>query len=684
MLLKKIRLENIRSYISEEINFPDGSVLLSGNIGSGKSSILLAIDFVLFGLSSGLGSALLRNGEENGSVELHFKLDDKDVIIKRSLKRKNKSVTQDYGYLIINNEKIEGSATELKARILELLNYPKELLTKSKDLIYKYTVYTPQENMKAILIGDKDFRLETLRKVFGIDKYKRIVNNSEIFLKGLRNKVKEFEIRVEKMDEKNNKKKEKEIELNKLKEEVDKIINESNKIADDIKTNKNTIENIEKDIKEKNKLRNEISINEINIKNYKNLIERENLEINNLKIEINELENELKNKKEEDIDELIEERRKINETIINLEQDIRDLRDKIVELNSKKKTSEGLKKQISELNNCPTCLQDVNDEHKKNIISKEDGKIRDILSEINKINVNEIENNLKINKNKLEEINNKISEVNVLKIKFKSLKERREKLDILNKNIVELNDKLNEINEKFNELSKQISDFESLEDKYYSLREEFDELINKDKLIEIRRVTLQENKNEILNNIKELDEEILFMRNVEKNLEYFRQLEKWLEEVFINMMNIMEKKIMLKAYSDFNELFEKWFNILVENELISVKLDDEFSPVIILNGYETDYAHLSGGERTAAALSYRLALNQVINNLMSEIKTKDLIILDEPTEGFSSEQLDRVKLVLQELNLKQIIIVSHEPKVESFVDNILRFEKKEHVSRIIN
>lgn len=69
---------------------------------------------------------------------------------------------------------------------------------------------------------------------------------------------------------------------------------------------------------------------------------------------------------------------------------------------------------------------------------------------------------------------------------------------------------------------------------------------------------------------------------------------------------------------------------------------------------------------------------------MSEIKTRDLIILDEPTDGFSSEQLDKVKLVLDELNLRQIIIVSHEPKIESFVDSVLKFEKKEHVSRIIN
>ena len=112
MLLKKIKLTNIRSYLSEEINFPKGSLLLSGNIGSGKSSILLAVDFVLFGLSPGMGNALLRNGADKGEVELHFSLDNKDIIIKRSLKRKKKSVTQDYGYIFIDGRKIEGTATE--------------------------------------------------------------------------------------------------------------------------------------------------------------------------------------------------------------------------------------------------------------------------------------------------------------------------------------------------------------------------------------------------------------------------------------------------------------------------------------------------------------------------------------------------------------------------------------------
>ena len=134
MLLKKIKLENIRSYINEEIEFPQGSILLSGNIGSGKSTILQAVDFALFGITQELsGSSLLRNGEDRGSVELHFAVEDKNVIIKRNLKR-GTSVTQDAGYISINNAHREATATELKQSILTLLNYPEELFTKFLEL----------------------------------------------------------------------------------------------------------------------------------------------------------------------------------------------------------------------------------------------------------------------------------------------------------------------------------------------------------------------------------------------------------------------------------------------------------------------------------------------------------------------------------------------------------------------
>ena len=39
-------------------------------------------------------------------------------------------------------------------------------------------------------------------------------------------------------------------------------------------------------------------------------------------------------------------------------------------------------------------------------------------------------------------------------------------------------------------------------------------------------------------------------------------------------------------------------------------------------------------------------------------------------------------MVLDELDMRQIIIVSHEDKIESFVDNVLRFRKINGVSEV--
>ncbi len=115
---------------------------------------------------------------------------------------------------------------------------------------------------------------------------------------------------------------------------------------------------------------------------------------------------------------------------------------------------------------------------------------------------------------------------------------------------------------------------------------------------------------------------------------------------------------------------------------MSVRLNEEFTPIIEQNGYELLFENMSGGERTSCALAYRLALNKSINDLITTIKTRDLIILDEPTDGFSSEQLERVRDVITQLNIKQIIIVSHEAKIESFADSVIRITKENHASAI--
>ncbi len=179
-----------------------------------------------------------------------------------------------------------------------------------------------------------------------------------------------------------------------------------------------------------------------------------------------------------------------------------------------------------------------------------------------------------------------------------------------------------------------------------------------------------------------MEEEISKKLKIKELLTKIAQYQNWLEEYFTNLMNTIEKHVMLQVYREFNDLFQQWFNLLIEDETLNIRLDDEFTPVIEQNGYETDIENLSGGERTAVALAYRLALNKVINNIIGEIKTKDILMLDEPTDGFSSEQLDKIRAVLEQLNIKQVIIVSHESKIESFVDNVIRINKNEHVSEV--
>ena len=92
MKIKKIILENIRSYEHQEITFPEGSVLLSGDIGTGKTSVLLGIEFALFGLQPGQkGSMLLRNGSDYGKEKhcTHFIfIDDRSFQRMHSAKRR--------------------------------------------------------------------------------------------------------------------------------------------------------------------------------------------------------------------------------------------------------------------------------------------------------------------------------------------------------------------------------------------------------------------------------------------------------------------------------------------------------------------------------------------------------------------------------------------------------------------
>ena len=231
------------------------------------------------------------------------------------------------------------------------------------------------------------------------------------------------------------------------------------------------------------------------------------------------------------------------------------------------------------------------------------------------------------------------------------------------------------------------------------LKEKISELSKFDNLLKLKKLELQaasmeERKAEIflaqLN--KEIDltkteiaskeKSINIKERSKQNLAFLQELFDWLSLSFLELMEFTERNVLIKLRQEFSRIFSKWFDMLVQQGSLTVRLDESFSPIIIHNGIEMEYSFLSGGERTAIALAYRLALNQIINSMLSRIKTKDIVILDEPTDGFSETQLGKMRDILQELKVSQLIIVSHEQKIESFVDNIIRIKKVEETSHL--
>jgi len=681
MILKNIKLENIRSYTSQEINFNEGSVLLSGNIGSGKSTILLAIDFALFGLRKDIGGgALLRNGKNSGSVQLNFDLDGKDIIIKRLLKRANKGVVQETGEFIVNGHKEEVSPIELKQRVLELLNYPQDLLNKTKALVYRYTVYTPQEEMKQILLVDRESRIDILRKVFGVDKYKKIKENVKIINSFIRNKITENKNSVADLDIKNKEKDEKKKVIEEINKKLTKSLEELKRKDKIIEEEKIKLKDIEKKAEELSKSRKEFEINSINLENRKRKLDEIKEELLILLKDVKELNKEIK-PVEFDIGTI----KAKEEGIRSIELSLKEINKKLSEFNLKNKESNSLIEEINHLKLCPTCKQNVSEDHKKEISLREKNKINEIRENIEKYNLEErnLEEKLSILKKELDILRKIGYEAEIIKLKIKNLNEKKSKIENITKISSTLDKEIKELEDKRKIIEKEIKGSENIEESKEKLKDKIELLRSDFRKVELEKVGLEKDFERDQEICSKLEKEIEEKLKIKERLEYLISLSEWLSLSFINLISSIEKRIMIKLHYDFDKLFQKWFNMLVNDDLISIKLDDEFTPLIEQNGYDIEYENLSGGEKTAAALSYRLALNQVINDLTTNLRTRDLIILDEPTDGFSNEQLERMRSVLEELSVKQIVIVSHDPKIESFVDSVIKLEKKGHISEIV-
>lgn len=681
MIVRSLTLKNIRSYTDASLLFPEGSVLLAGDVGSGKTTLLLAIEYALFGLQPGQrGSALLRNDAEEGEVSLGCTIGENEVLIERSLKRDTKGVSNEYAALTINGIKEECSITELKTKILALLGYPEEFIKKN-NILYKYTIYTAQEQMKHIITEDPETRLSILRHIFGINKYRRIRENLALCLTFFKDEVKVQQMEIKLLESQEKKLEQKRIEHKELEQRVLVLT----KTLEEKKTlhieNELMLKEIGSKQKEREVFEKEIEKAHLLLSTKKEALQilvRERARLSNSLHEATAFD---QKKYEQTIKSLVESKT-LEEVIASK---LLTCKAECAALESQKKQQQERKEKVFHLNHCPTCLQDVPANHKHNIVNEVESFVTALTKRITDSHTmrKELEEQIvkqRVTTKKLEEEKQKCE---IARSKEVYLAESRIKEQELRKNEESITKDIQFLTEHLHQLRETTAQFAKFSALYVRKELELKKTMQEERSAEVSLAESVKEVSLITKELRSIEKEIEKRKELEANMHKKATLIDWLTGPFTNLVETTERQVLLNIRREFSKLLQQWF-YSIAGEGFTIELDEHFTPLIMHKGIEMDYAFLSGGERTALALAYRLALTTVINSLISTINTREIVILDEPTDGFSDYQIDKMREVLKEVACKQLIIVSHEQKMEGFVDHVVRISKAHGVSSITN
>jgi exonuclease SbcC len=807
MKLRSLALKNIRSYKDETVKFPQGLTVFAGDVGSGKSTILYAIEYALFGSTSDLPfEYLLRHGEDKGSVELVFEIDGKKYTVHREFERKNDkfSSTKKGNWIRFKDAMVYYTPQELKEQMLRtILQFNESLAPRASSVIYRFAVFTPQEEMKRILDQRIDDRLKTLRKAFRVEDYKVAQDNSKVIRDHLRRERAKFEGKASDLEEKEEQLEHKRKERTDQEERLRSLAKKMKKLEAGLKERKKAMADLERLQREKMNLEKyqESTLREVeHLKSNLNLARNELKGVDEKRAQMEKLEPKLK--EYDDIKERIEamdEKKALYDEkakdVLALEKDMEALVARIKELEEimtrapeLKSRAKDLEKKVNKADKamskveenkgnivkleaqlesckgdwgkkfaehenykdlegkakCPKCGQELTPQHLKKVmedlkaemkeleqsekgykkdIDKSNERIEKYTAEARGLEQDREEmhrirgelERLETEGTRLKELKKEstrqevdlkaakgsLQKLAVDDVLYVNLKEKIKDLDklarayVLAREAVENADKWRnmaievegQLAQKEEKLGKIGVELEKLMESYSDTtldqaKEEYEAALEKvsgAQAEEEKRKALMERIDDEISHVKkEIDKKREAVDQADAN----KRAEDFLSDCFHEALDVIEKHVMASINEEFEVLFQKWFNMLIESPEINVRVDDNFTPIIEQEGYELDHGALSGGERTSVALAFRLALNAMVKKTSTVMK-ENLLILDEPTDGFSMEQLSKVRDVLEELRSDQCIIVTHERELESFADKVFRVDKVGGESRII-
>jgi exonuclease SbcC len=652
------------------IKFPAGRTLLEGDIGSGKSSVLMGIEFALFGLGADSGGAVLRLGQEAGEVRMVFDVDGSEYEVTRRLVRKSGRVQQSDGYLRTPMETFNLSPSELKEKVLEVLEFNEAPDPKAQSWIYRYAVYTPQDGMKSVLGLASEQRLQILRRAFRVEDYKTAATNAEEAarqtrvdasrLDGISEGIEELHVRAEQLQKEEESHREELVGLEERSSKGGEILARLKAEQEELRGRESNLRRArtEKDHRER-----------IRVEASKDAAGSEK-ELSALKGALAKAEASMSKvaggpKATRPVAEL-------GRREGSMEARVRRLTGLQAEVESKLSDYES----IMEHGVCPVCDRPVEAHAFDERRAKKDAERQHVGEELRaaEVKLGTIRRELE----KAESAKAGKRELALLKRERTRLRSEisRESAALrkFEKRTAFAKSALEQIGREIDELEKVVAGVRDVSARL--ARAEADQRKLGEDLVRsaerLKFVQTQRTKTDI---------EIVAKEDASIKSRKLKEREMWLADYFVPTLKMIEKSVLATINQEFDLMFNRWFGMLVGDPEKEVGLDEDFSPIITQGGYEQEVEYLSGGERTSVALAYRLALNTLAQRSSAGMKS-NLLILDEPTDGFSKGQLGNVREVLDEIGSPQVIIVSHDKELESFADQIIRVDKVDGESRV--
>ncbi|MEE8255536.1 MAG: AAA family ATPase [Nitrosopumilaceae archaeon] len=690
-MINSIELGNFLSHSDTKLEFYDGVTVFVGNNGAGKSSIIDAITFALFGKHSRkTNKSLIKRGTTQGFAKINFTINGKELQAERKIDVKGGLAAQFSEKS--NGEWLQIAAGERKQFGESMTHEVEKKIGLEFEKLKIASIVQQGELNSIIKAKPKEFK-ELLNAIIGIDKLDVASDAMKLVNKNFREKIRQDigydDTHIEILN----------LDLEKYHNELEKSKPLKGKLSSKREKSEKELlvltEKLERETPKLDKLK-QLELRKKELREY-------------AKEAILEIKNEIEEKERKILDckgcfeyvglakdlqiKLEKEEFTIKDSLKRL-QKLTNLKASLVE-----KQSLASKLKLKD-NKCPVCDSKVSklnplfqEEHLKQELEKNEDVITTLQKDIKLFEKNRFEFSEKLQKAKESQATlraHSIKDQADLKkiqkdIEDKKVNVKKVPLIISTGNLVEvaqLDSHSKMLFENISQLELETKGFAEVN--FVNLKESISE-----KQDELSRI--DQEIGAITEKISEAEQQIKFLKKAISEVKVVRDYVEELDTIQTNIFNrdgavaTSLRSWALNTISVKASEYLALLNTKIQRIFLSEKIRD-----VVISCYSRnevlEIESLSGGEQVSVALALRLGMANLLG-----ASHLNLIILDEPTTHLDAERRKSLVAVLSQLSNitnvgapMQFIIITHDSEIfeDSTVEHIYKFESTEQGSKV--